>query len=132
MSAVLALSAKLQIREGQKVALINPPPGFDLDALTADGPADAMLLFVRNRDELEALGEPLFDAARDDRLAWLAYPKAGQLGTDQSRAAAGYQDPAAGLHWRRQGCLDPEQARLHVVVPYAREAVPVAHAAPGF
>ena len=85
MSAVLALSAKLQIREGQKVALINPPPGFDLDALTADGPADAMLLFVRNRDELEALGEPLFDAARDDRLAWLAYPKAGQLETDLNR-----------------------------------------------
>jgi hypothetical protein len=81
----MSLTAKLQIKQGQKLALINPPSGFDLDAPTAEDYGDAVLLFVRNRDELDALGEPFFRAAREDRLAWLAYPKAGQLDTDLNR-----------------------------------------------
>jgi hypothetical protein len=81
----MSLAAKLQIKAGQAMALINPPSGFVLDAPIADDREDAVLLFVRNRDELETHGEPFFRAARDDRLAWLAYPKAGQLGTDLNR-----------------------------------------------
>jgi hypothetical protein len=81
----MSLAAKLQIKQGQKVAMINLPSGVDLDAPTAEDPQDTVLLFVRNRDELDELGEPFFRAAREDRLAWLAYPKAGQLGTDLNR-----------------------------------------------
>ena len=47
--------------------------------------ADAVLLFAIDRDALTALQAPLVDAARADRVAWLAYPKGGQLGTDLNR-----------------------------------------------
>jgi len=102
----VSLTAKLQIREGQKVALMNPPSGFDLDAPTADDPADAVVLFVRNRGELEALGEPLFGAARDDRLAWLAYPKAGQLETDLNRDTLWELTKSRGVRPVRQVSID--------------------------
>jgi hypothetical protein len=82
----IALSTKLQVREGQSIRVINAPDRFDLGPpATDDDDADAIVLFVRNRAELEALGDPAVEAARRDRLTWIAYPKAGQLDTDLSR-----------------------------------------------
>ena len=75
----MSLATKLQLKPGQVIAVMNAPAGFELDAPAAE---DALLLFVRDSSEL---GEPLFEAARGDRLAWLAYPKGGQLGTDLNR-----------------------------------------------
>jgi hypothetical protein len=102
----LSLSAKLQIKNGQRVAVLNPPSGFELDAPTTKDSDDAVLLFVRNRDELEALGEPLFRAARDDRLAWLAYPKARQLETDLNRDILWELTKPLGVRPVRQVSLD--------------------------
>jgi hypothetical protein len=101
-----SLAAKLQIKEGQKVALLNPPEGFELDAAIGNDPEDAVLLFVRDRTELDAFGEPLFAAARDDRLAWLAYPKAGQLGTDLNRDIVWELTKSRGVRPVRQVSLD--------------------------
>lgn len=102
----MSLTAKLQIKAGQTVALMNPPPGFELDASPAADRGDAVLLFVRNRDELETLGESFFRAARDDRLAWLAYPKAGQLQTDLSRDILWEQTKSRGVRPVRQVSID--------------------------
>jgi len=102
----MSLAAKLQIKAGQTIALINPPSGFVLDAPIADDRDDAVLLFVRNRAELETLGEPFFRAARDDRLAWLAYPKAGQLGTDLNRDILWEQTKSRDVKPVRQVSLD--------------------------
>lgn len=41
------------------------------------------------------MGQPAVDAALKDRLAWVAYPKAGKLGTDLNR------DVLAGLMLER-------------------------------
>ena len=68
----MSLTAKLQLKDGQGIAVLNAPDGFELDAPSGE---HAVLLFLRTREELEALGEPCFEAAREDRLAWLAYPK---------------------------------------------------------
>jgi hypothetical protein len=43
--------------------------------------ADVVIGFVVRRDDL-GMVEPVLAAARADRLAWIAYPKGGQLGTD--------------------------------------------------
>jgi hypothetical protein len=43
-----------------------------------------VLAFVRTRTGLDAV-EPALEAARADRLAWVTYPKGGQLGTDLNR-----------------------------------------------
>jgi hypothetical protein len=51
----MSTTAKLQIKD-QKVAVLNPPPGLDLDVPTAEHPDDAVLLFVRTRRSSRPLG----------------------------------------------------------------------------
>jgi hypothetical protein len=47
--------------------------------------ADAVLVFVRTAADLSEQVEVAVAAARRDDLSWVAYPKAGQLGTDLNR-----------------------------------------------
>lgn len=81
------VSSKLQLKPGQSVAVVNPPPGLVLPevvpaATAAD--ADAVVVFVVRQDDLGSAGQAVA-AARADRLAWIGYPKGGQLGTDLNR-----------------------------------------------
>ncbi|HEX2105893.1 MAG TPA: hypothetical protein VHF51_19740, partial [Solirubrobacteraceae bacterium] len=64
------------------------------------GSADAVLVFAASRDQLLAEAEPLVEAAHGDALAWPAYPKGGQLGTDLNR------DSVAGMRPVRQVAID--------------------------
>jgi hypothetical protein len=81
------VSSKLQLKPGQSVAVLNPPPGLVLPgvlvAVTA-ADADAVVAFVIRQDDLGS-AEQAVAAARADRLAWIGYPKGGQLGTDLNR-----------------------------------------------
>ena len=45
----------------------------------------AVLLFAPNTESLKRLGKTVIEAARQDKRAWIAYPKAGKLGTDLNR-----------------------------------------------
>ena len=83
----MSLARKLNLKAGMKVRVAGKPTTVDLDDVvtTTAASADAVLLFVKTRAELDARGAPFIDAARSDRLAWIAYPKAGQLGTDLNR-----------------------------------------------
>jgi len=81
----MSLAKKLQIREGQSVRLINPPAGFILDAPATESGTPTLLLFAKDSKSLKSLGKPVFEAAKQDRLAWIAYPKAGKLDTDLNR-----------------------------------------------
>jgi hypothetical protein len=87
----MELSDKLQIKPGQRVVLLNVPDGVDLElrpdiGLEADTrAADAVILFVASRADLQRRSTPLIAAASRDKLSWVAYPKAGQLGTDLNR-----------------------------------------------
>lgn len=82
----MSLATKLQLKQGQRVYVGNAPGGLDLGVATTDDPAeDAVLVFVRDARELETLGDDLVRAAAEDRLAWIAYPKGRQLGTDLNR-----------------------------------------------
>jgi hypothetical protein len=81
---------KLQLKPGQTLAVLGQPRDFDLP-LPADvtvvpdaAAADAVLVFVVSAAELGG-ARPAIEAARADRLAWIAYPKGGQLGTDLNR-----------------------------------------------
>ena len=94
------IGAKLQIKPGATVAMLGLPEGVEValpEGCSASGHAaeatqsDVVIVFTKNRNELGAIGQPAIDAALDDRLAWVAYPKAGRLGTDLNR------DVLAGL-----------------------------------
>jgi hypothetical protein len=81
------LAEKLQIKPGQSLAILNPPAGVTLPTSAAGGQpatAPAVIGFAVHRHDLDQLS-PVIDAARDDRLAWIGYPKGGKLGTDLNR-----------------------------------------------
>jgi hypothetical protein len=82
----LLVAQKLQVKNGSKVRVVNPPDGVDLDVNTTEAePAGAILVFVKNQAELAQHAGAAIEAARIDLISWIAYPKAGQLGTDLNR-----------------------------------------------
>lgn len=80
------VSEKLQLKRGSAVFLVNPPKGLDLKVpVSKKDSGAAVLVFALDSKQLATASKPAVDAARQDRLSWIAYPKAGQLGTDLSR-----------------------------------------------
>jgi hypothetical protein len=87
---MVGVASKLQIRAGQRVVIEGLPNGVDLELDQAQvqddpGSADAVILFVATAAELGERVANVVQAAKRDALAWVAYPKAGQLGTDLNR-----------------------------------------------
>lgn len=91
-----SLVKKLRIQPGQRILLLNPPPGY-LDALgdlpedvevtqEPDGDFDFVHLFVKNVAELERLGPTALRAVKYDGLLWISYPKrSSKVETDLTR-----------------------------------------------
>jgi hypothetical protein len=105
------LAAKLQIKPGTQVAVLAvPADGPDLAGLgplaTDPARASAVIAFARRRADLTQVAGPAIQAARDDRLAWIAYPKAGQLGTDINRDSLTAAVAELGIRPVRQVSLD--------------------------
>jgi hypothetical protein len=104
------LLAKLQIRPGSKVAVLGAPEDLDLvgpwQPINDPIAADAAIVFVKDRDELAATAAAAIDAARQDRLTWIAYPKSGQLGTDLNRDVLREILAPAGIQPVRQVAID--------------------------
>jgi hypothetical protein len=83
----MGLANKLNLKQGMKVRVVGKPAGLDLDdvATTTSAQAEGVLVFVKTLADVDARCAPAVDAAKKDRIAWIAYPKAGQLGTDLNR-----------------------------------------------
>ena len=107
----MSVVAKLQLKPGMTVAVLCVPDTLTTkltmgcDAAEA-GAADAVLVFAENRKQLLTDGEPLVEAARRDALAWLAYPKGGQLGTDLNRESVVSLLAPRGIRPVRQVAID--------------------------
>jgi hypothetical protein len=107
----MELAAKLQLKPGARVAIVAArSDGPDLSGLgsrVADpDAADAVIAFVARAAEITDLAGPAVAAARADRLAWIAYPKAGQLGTDLNRDSLARAVGELGVQPVRQVALD--------------------------
>ncbi len=110
-----ALDAKLQIRPGQRIAIVGPGPDVAVAAPRADATvADVVLVFARDRAALEAQLPVLAGVAGRSGTPWLAYPKARQLGTDLNRDIIRELVPAAGLDPVRQVSLDETWSALRL------------------
>jgi len=80
------LRKKLNVNVGMKLNVVAKPTSVDLgDIVTTRASDNGALIFVKTLNDVEALCGPAIEAALADRLAWVAYPKAGQLGTDLDR-----------------------------------------------
>ena len=83
----------MQIPAAATVVVLGMPAGVDLeipgDCLVVSDPSDAseavVVSFVTRSEDLDDVASAAIAAAREDRLAWIAYPKARQLGTDLNR-----------------------------------------------
>lgn len=114
------VAGKLQIKPGQSVCLLNMPDGVDVgvNSGTDDpGSADAVVLFVAHAADLEESSEPAVAAARRDALAWVAYPKAGQLDTDLNRDRLAELMVAKGVRPVRQVSVDAVWSALRFRPP---------------
>jgi hypothetical protein len=82
---MLELPKKLQVPAGTAIFLVGAPKGFDPDTQVAKREAGAAVLAFAVDSKALARVKPAIDAANGGRLSWVAYPKAGQLGTDLNR-----------------------------------------------
>jgi hypothetical protein len=115
------VARKLQIRPATTVVVLGRPAGMDLeippDCLVVSDPADsasadAVVAFVVHASDVDAIAGPALDAARDDRLAWIAYPKNRQLGTDLNRDTLAELARERGAQPVRQVAIDPVWSAL--------------------
>ncbi len=98
---------KLNLKDGMALRVLHAPDGLTLDAPVSDEPdAAAILVFVRSAAELEPNAAPALEAARRDAIAWIAYPKAKQLGTDLNRDILWRLLEGKGVRPVRQVSLD--------------------------
>jgi len=82
------LAKKLRLAAEQRVAVLNAPEGYLAmfvpgpegiqTELAEDQQYDAVILFVKDADELRRLGPPAIHAARSNGLLWISYPKGGK------------------------------------------------------
>ena len=104
----MSLANKLNLKTGMTVRVINKPVDVNLDDLVATGSAnaDGVLVFVKTRRDVDTKSGPAVEAARADRLAWIAYPKAGKLGTDLNRDILWKHLSGKGIQGVRQIAID--------------------------
>ena len=111
------LAGKLQLGPGQSVAVVGQPEGIVL-GLGADHPvtdeADAVIVFCRGREDLERMSDAFVAPAKRDELTWIAYPKAGKLGTDLNRDVLAELVKARGVQPVRQVALDDTWSALRL------------------
>ena len=104
----MTVGAKLQIKAGQSIAVFGLPADVDLelpDHIEATGAPDVAIGFAINAATAEDL-HVVIASALTDRIAWIAYPKAGQLGTDLSRASLVAQMAEHAIQPVRQVSID--------------------------
>jgi hypothetical protein len=82
-----SLAKKLNLKDGMKVRVVGKPTDVDLGdvAVTPSANAEGVIVFVKTLAGVDATCGPAVDAAKEDRIAWIMYPKAGQLDTDLNR-----------------------------------------------
>jgi hypothetical protein len=104
----VSLAKKLNLKDGMTMRALGKPPGFDFGdvKLSTSVKADAIFVFVKSLGEVDAKCAPVIAAAKADRIAWAAYPKAGQLGTDLNRDVLWQHLLKSGVQGVRQIALD--------------------------
>jgi hypothetical protein len=108
------LTDKLQIKPGQSLAIVNPPPGVTLPASTSGSDAStahAVIGFAVHQADIDQL-EAVIGAALADRLAWIGYPKGGKLGTDLNRDRLAQVLASHGIQPVRQVSIDDTWSAL--------------------
>jgi hypothetical protein len=115
------LAGKLEMKPGQTLAVEHAPQGLTLEVPLAaagdSGESDALLVFVVRGEDVEERAAPVVQTALRDGLAWMAYPKAGKLGTDLNRDRLRELMAARGVNAVRQVAIDDTWSALRFRAP---------------
>jgi len=94
------MAKKLRLAPQHSVVVLNAPDGYlarlspgptDIKTeLQANKAYDAVLLFVKDTDELRRLGPEAIRAAKPNGLLWITYPKGGKTGGATDLAATSW------------------------------------------
>lgn len=117
------LADKLQLKAGQGLRVLDAPADVALGHGVADaGDPVGALVFVRFAAEVSGVAAQMaVAAAKADQLAWVAYPEAGQLGTDLNRDRLAAALAAHGIRPVRQISLDDTWSALRFRAARAEE-----------
>ena len=114
----MSTASKLQIKADHRVVVLGKPDDVHLDLASTDSidevaAADAVLAFVKAKADLETGAiEAVLGAGRRDVLAWVAYPKGGQRGTDLNRDILASLLAERGVRAVRQISIDDTWSAL--------------------
>lgn len=113
------LAKKLLVRPGSRVAVVNAPPTIDLVlppgvSPSERGPADIVLVYARDRAALAKVLSRATKRVADGGSLWVAYPKAGKLGTDLNRDSLARALQAEGLEPVAQIAVDEVWSALRL------------------
>ena len=102
-----ALAKKMKLKPNAKAAVINAPENY-VDALQHDtalsptlrGKFDWIQIFVRTKEELEALAPKAAKALRAESMLWISFPKgSSKIQTDLTRDKGWESLQALDLKW---------------------------------
>jgi hypothetical protein len=105
------LTGKLQLKPGSGIDVVGAPTDLDLE-LPAGG--DGLLVFASDSGELADAAARLVESAAGDALTWVAYPKAGKLGTDLNRDIVRETLEPRGARTVRQIAIDETWSALRL------------------
>jgi hypothetical protein len=101
----MELARKLALR-GRRLRGLGAPTEFRPDGEGSAGAGEALLVFVPDRWALRRAAPQIVSSARADGLTGVAYPKAGQLGTDLNRDSLAEALAGEGIRPVTQIALD--------------------------
>jgi hypothetical protein len=133
LDLVVSLAKKLNLKDGSALRVFGKPKDVAWDdvKLTSSAHAEGVLVFVKTLADVDAKCAPLIDAARADRLAWAAYPKAGQLDTDLNRDKLWQRLSQSGIEGVRLVALDSMWSAMRFrPAAKAKKAAPAGKARP--
>lgn len=83
----MSLAKKPNLKDPTPIRVVAKPPGVDLDDVVVSRATSCpnVLLFARMMADVDARLPDVRSAALADHMAWIAYPRAAQLGTDLNR-----------------------------------------------
>jgi hypothetical protein len=110
MPKAKTIADKLLIKPGMTVAVVNAPKGLESvegAALAKDvKSASAALLYAATAADVDAHLPKVMKALSGEARLWIAYPKAGKLGTDLNRDLLWKQVEPRGFESVRLVSLD--------------------------
>ena len=111
------LRGKFQLKSGQAIEFVDAPDSIvgllsELETGPGGDSGQALLVFLANEASLTKRGTMIVKSTASDRLTWVAYPKAGKLGTDLNRDILAALLTAEGIQPVRQVAVDETWSAL--------------------